>query len=77
MTDFQACRALLPIFWRDADLSGRIRTCGQNKLNAHLFGTSILLAAHDADCECTEPHLTFTRASSHIFERFAFDTFKS
>jgi hypothetical protein len=21
-----------------ADLSGRIRTCGQNKLNAHLFG---------------------------------------
>ena len=24
--------------WRHADLSGRIRTCGQNKLNAHLFG---------------------------------------
>jgi hypothetical protein len=22
----------------NADLSGRIRTCGQNKLNAHLFG---------------------------------------
>ena len=25
-------------FLRDADLSGRIRTCGQNKLNTHLFG---------------------------------------
>ena len=24
--------------FRYADLSGRIRTCGQNKLNAHLFG---------------------------------------
>jgi hypothetical protein len=23
---------------RHADLSGRIRTCGQNKLNAYLFG---------------------------------------
>jgi hypothetical protein len=24
--------------YKASDLSGRIRTCGQNKLNAHLFG---------------------------------------
>jgi hypothetical protein len=29
---------LLADLWTLADLSERIRTCGQNKLNAHLFG---------------------------------------
>ena len=29
---------LRPDHFREDDLSGRIRTCGQNKLNAHRFG---------------------------------------
>jgi hypothetical protein len=75
-TDKRASRQCL-ISQRDADLSRRIRTCGQNKLNAHLFGEERVDVGfedqwiHNSSMADREPTLTVDKNGQRHFSQMA------